>query len=149
LNPSTTQATVEEIFGPYGKIDKVVMITDRITRESRGFGFVYYTDVESATKAKNACNGMTIDGRKIRTDYSITLKPHERTPGKYYGRVSRNRSPQRSRSSDRDRDRDKDRDRDRDKDTDRYDSSYSKSREDRDSSRYDRDDRDRHRERPY
>jgi len=62
------------------------MIVDRQTQRSKGFGFVYFTDVDGATKAKNACNGMIIDGRKIRTDYSITLKPHEPTPGKYYDR---------------------------------------------------------------
>jgi len=101
LSQTTSQETIEDIFGKHGKIEKVVMIVDRQTQRSKGFGFVYFTDVEGATKAKNACNGMVIDGRKIRTDYSITLKPHEPTPGKYYGKVTdyRRSSPQRSSSS--------------------------------------------------
>lgn len=32
---------------------------------------------------------MEIDNRRIRVDYSITLRPHEPTPGIYKGRSSR------------------------------------------------------------
>jgi len=92
LSQSTTQETIEDIFGRHGKIEKVTMIVDRQTQRSKGFGFVYFTDVEGATKAKEACNGMIIDGRKIRTDYSITT-----------GRDDRRGSPPRSNSYSRDR----------------------------------------------
>lgn len=30
-------------------------------------------------------NNAIIDGKKIRVDYSKTLKPHDPTPGRYYG----------------------------------------------------------------
>jgi len=56
------------------------MITDRQTGTSRGFGFIYYENLDDATRAKKACNGMTVDGRKIRVDYSITKRPHK--PGR-------------------------------------------------------------------
>jgi len=75
-----------DIFSKYGEIDRLDMITDRQTGRSKGFAFVYYAEIVEATKAKDNCNGMVIDGRRIRTDYSVTLSPHEPTPGKYYGR---------------------------------------------------------------
>jgi len=58
------------------------LITDRQTGRSKGFAFVYYESISQATKAKEHCNDMVIDGRKIRTDYSLTLGPHDATPGK-------------------------------------------------------------------
>lgn len=68
------------------------------TGRSKGFGFVYFKTVDDAQKAREACNGMvlhdsarvshgpphsclcvlvqTLEGRKIRCDYSVTKKPH-------------------------------------------------------------------------
>lgn len=56
------------------------------TGKSRGFAFVYFDSVKSATNAKNDCSGMEIDGRRIRVDYSITQRAHTPTPGIYMGR---------------------------------------------------------------
>lgn len=61
-------------------------------------------------QAKENCNGLELDGRRIRVDFSITKRAHTPTPGVYMGR------PTKSRDDDRDKDRDKGRDRD-----DRYD----------------------------
>ncbi|OMJ26816.1 Transformer-2 protein-like protein [Smittium culicis] len=43
---------------------------------SRGYGFVTMASLEAATEARNQTNGMSLDGRKIRVDYSLTQKPH-------------------------------------------------------------------------
>jgi len=77
LSQATEKGDIEDIFGKYGNIEHVDLILDRQTGRSKGFGFVYYESIDEATRAKNHCNGMTIDGRKIRTDYSITLRPHQ------------------------------------------------------------------------
>jgi transformer-2 protein len=37
-------------------------------------------------KAKERANGMELDGRRIRVDFSITKRPHTPTPGIYMGR---------------------------------------------------------------
>jgi len=86
LSQATEKSDIEDIFSKYGNIEHVDLILDRQTGRSKGFGFVYYETIDEATKAKNNCNGMVIDGRKIRTDYSATLKPHQPTPGQYMGR---------------------------------------------------------------
>ena len=37
-------------------------------------------------KAKASTNGLEIDGRRIRVDYSITKRAHTPTPGVYMGK---------------------------------------------------------------
>ncbi|XP_076328075.1 uncharacterized protein LOC143234532 isoform X11 [Tachypleus tridentatus] len=56
------------------------------TGRSRGFAFVYFETEEDAEEAKERCNGLEIDGRKIRVDYSITKRAHTPTPGIYMGK---------------------------------------------------------------
>ena len=56
------------------------------TGRSRGFGFVYYENEDDAADAKERVNGMELDGRRIRVDFSITQRPHTPTPGVYVGR---------------------------------------------------------------
>ncbi|CAO2604218.1 Transformer-2 protein homolog beta [Lemmus lemmus] len=46
--------------------------------------FVYFENVDDAKEAKECANGMELDGRRIRVDFSIT--PHTPTPGIYMGR---------------------------------------------------------------
>ena len=43
----------------------------------------------SSSEAKAETNGMELDGRRIRVDYSITSRAHSPTPGRYMGRPTR------------------------------------------------------------
>jgi len=64
LNRSTTQDTFFDYFGQYGNmVDKVIM-TDRETKESRGFGFITYDNsdvVESVFQSRPH----NIDGKEV------------------------------------------------------------------------------------
>ncbi|XVF82730.1 hypothetical protein PTKIN_Ptkin16aG0073000 [Pterospermum kingtungense] len=46
------------------------VITDRDTRRSRGFGFVNFSDDESASSALSALDGQELNGRNIRVSYA-------------------------------------------------------------------------------
>ena len=46
------------------------IIMDRETGKSRGFGFVEFNSVEDAVKAKEAMDGVELDGRAIKVDYA-------------------------------------------------------------------------------
>lgn len=94
LSSSTNERDLKDEFSKYGQIDKVDLIYDKHSGRSKCFGFIYFTSVDEATKAKNACNGMKLHGREIRTDYSATKGPHEPTPGRYMGRAT-SRNPRR------------------------------------------------------
>lgn len=41
--------------------------------------------MKDAIDAREKCDGIHLDGRRIRVDYSVTKRPHERTPGLYRG----------------------------------------------------------------
>ncbi|KAG5637319.1 hypothetical protein H0H81_005012 [Sphagnurus paluster] len=80
--------------------------------------------VEDATRCIAELNGVDLNGRRIRVDYSVTDRPHAPTPGEYMGHRRSGREPsyrERDRdsyreSSYRDRDRDYGRRGDRDRD---------------------------------
>ena len=55
-------------FEQYGKVTDAVVVQDRETGRSRGFGFVTFEKDEEGRAALQAMNGATLDGRKIRCD---------------------------------------------------------------------------------
>lgn len=105
LSAMTNEAKLMEEFEQYGTIQRVSIIHDAKTGNSRGFGFIYFQDTDEATRARTRCNGMMFDGKRIRVDYSITKRAHTPTPGVYMGapKSSERRSSRRHRSKSRDR----------------------------------------------
>lgn len=65
LSYSTTRETLEESFGQYGKVDEVVVVTDRETGRPRGFAFVSMGNDAEAQKAIEQLHGADVDGRTI------------------------------------------------------------------------------------
>ncbi|KAJ1552751.1 hypothetical protein HK405_010161 [Cladochytrium tenue] len=74
------------IFEQYGEVQSTVVLVDKHTGNSRGFGFVSYATIEEATNAKNQMDNTLVRGRRVRVDYSKTGGPHAPTPGRYLGR---------------------------------------------------------------
>ena len=64
---ATDSEGLKAAFAEYGTVDEAIVISDRETGRSRGFGFVTFADDESA-KAALALNGSQLDGRTIRVD---------------------------------------------------------------------------------
>ena len=50
------------MFEAYGPVDRVSIVTDRDTGQSRGFAFVEMSDDDSAGKAMEALNGTNLAG---------------------------------------------------------------------------------------
>ncbi|KAF8189696.1 RNA-binding domain-containing protein [Pholiota molesta] len=129
LSIRTQERDLEDEFSRYGRVEKVTIVYDQRSDRSRGFGFIRMSTVEEATKCIESLNGIELNGRRIRVDYSVTDRPHASTPGEYMGhrRATRDfdrRDRDDRRDSYRDRDyprrrddRDRDRDRERDRDT--------------------------------
>ena len=55
-------------FEQHGKVTDAVVVQDRETGRSRGFGFVTFEKDEEGRAAAKAMNGATLDGRQIRCD---------------------------------------------------------------------------------
>lgn len=68
LSFDTDEESLAAAFGKYGTIEKVDVIRDRDTGNSRGYGFVKFDTVDDAKEALEAMNGTTLDGRAIRVD---------------------------------------------------------------------------------
>ncbi|XP_075683400.1 transformer-2 protein homolog alpha [Rhinoderma darwinii] len=86
LSLYTTERDIREIFSRYGPLCAVNVVYDQRTGRSRGFAFVYFDRIEDSREAMEHANGMELDGRRIRVDYSITKRAHTPTPGIYMGR---------------------------------------------------------------
>ncbi|KAJ3005384.1 hypothetical protein HKX48_000717 [Thoreauomyces humboldtii] len=92
----TTEEDLERLFGEHGAIQNISIIYDRsfdndgrLTKKSRGFGFITFDSIAGATSARKALNGANLHERDMRVDYSMTRRPHSPTPGKYMGREPR------------------------------------------------------------
>ncbi len=65
LSFDATEDQVRAMFEAYGPVDRVSIVTDRDSGQSRGFGFVEMSDDESASKAMEALNGTNLAGRNL------------------------------------------------------------------------------------
>uniref|UniRef100_A0A8C4NH67 Transformer 2 beta homolog n=1 Tax=Eptatretus burgeri TaxID=7764 RepID=A0A8C4NH67_EPTBU len=115
LSLHTSEKNLRQVFSRYGPLNSVNIVYDQQSGRSRGFAFVYFENVDDSKEAKERANGMELDGRYIRVDYSITKRPHTPTPGIYMGRPTypNRRDGYHERSYDREYDRDNDRSYDR------------------------------------
>lgn len=82
LSYNTTDATLNDLFAPFGQVESARVITDRDSGTSKGFGFVEMSNAD-AQKAMGALNGREIDGRAIRVNEA---KPQENRGGGGRGR---------------------------------------------------------------
>jgi len=61
---SINNDSLKELFAQYGEVTEAVVIMDRETNRSKGFGFVTFSSQESAQKALEM-SGKEVDGRTI------------------------------------------------------------------------------------
>ena len=65
LNYQTTQDEIYAAFAQYGAVERVNIVTDRDTGQSRGFAFVEMTDRREAENAIAELNGAELNGRAM------------------------------------------------------------------------------------
>lgn len=102
---TTSEDDVKELFGAFGQVDRVKIITDHETGRSKGFAFVTMPDAIAAQEAMRNLDGQEWNGRPLRVNEA--QRRDDRPPrssgdgGDYQDRGDRDR-----RGGDRDRDRD-------------------------------------------
>ncbi|KAF8242402.1 RNA-binding domain-containing protein, partial [Wilcoxina mikolae CBS 423.85] len=64
----TDDVTLRAKFEEFGTVEEAVVVKDRDTGRSRGFGFVRYASDEDADRAIAEMNDTEFDGRRIRVD---------------------------------------------------------------------------------
>ena len=69
-------------FTPYGEVKSAKIINDRMTGQSRGFGFVEMSDEKAARKAMSELNDSAVDGRNLKV---VEARPREDRPSRGNG----------------------------------------------------------------
>ncbi len=62
---AVTSDRLKETFSQFGEVTDAVVISDRMSGRSKGFGFVTFATDEEAQKAIDGMNGKELDGREI------------------------------------------------------------------------------------
>ncbi|GKC56249.1 U11/U12 small nuclear ribonucleoprotein 31 kDa protein [Tanacetum coccineum] len=65
LDYGLTNSDLFTIFSTFGKVAKVTILRDRVSRESRGVAFVLFVVREDAVKAVKGVNGKVLNGRTL------------------------------------------------------------------------------------
>lgn len=91
----TEEPTLRQKFEEFGVVEEAVVVKDRDTGRSRGFGFVRYTNDDDAQKAISAMNNIEFDGRTIRVDKASDTGPRNggRGGGGFGGRGGYGQAP--------------------------------------------------------
>ena len=77
LSFTATEEQVRELFAPYGTVESVNMITDRMSGQFRGFCFVEM-ETSAANAAISALDNQELDGRTLKVNEA---KPREERSG--------------------------------------------------------------------
>lgn len=70
---------LKDMFAPYGEITEAVVISDRYTGRSKGFGFVTFANEADAEKAVTEMANKEIEGRKVVVNVA---RPREERPNR-------------------------------------------------------------------
>ena len=71
---ATTQ-DLRQLFESYGAVEKINIITDRDTGQSRGFGFVEMSDSAAAKAAIQGLQGKELAGRALNVNEAKPREP--------------------------------------------------------------------------
>ena len=68
LAESVTSGDLRTLFSKIGRVRGALVITDKATNRSRGFGFVEMIEVDDAINAAVYFSGTEVNGRKLHVD---------------------------------------------------------------------------------
>ncbi|WFD06039.1 hypothetical protein MVES1_001377 [Malassezia vespertilionis] len=75
LSWNTADDGLAQAFSPYGQLTDYIVMKDRDTGRSRGFGFVTFMTQQEADAAIQALNEQELDGRRIRVNMANSRPP--------------------------------------------------------------------------
>lgn len=83
LNYRTTSDMLKEMFAAAGNVISAMVITDKFSGRSKGFGFVEMENEAMANKAIEMFHDQEVDGRKLVVNVARPLE--ERPPRREFG----------------------------------------------------------------
>ncbi len=79
---SVTLERLKEVFSPYGKIEDAIVMANKFTGRSRGFGFVTFVNEADADKALAEMNNKNIEGRELKVKEARPLEERPKSEPK-------------------------------------------------------------------
>ena len=77
LSFDTTETTLQDAFERFGSVTDVVIMMDRATSRSRGFGFITMSSSAEGNAAIEGLHGKPLDGRNLTVNEA---RPREDRP---------------------------------------------------------------------
>ena len=68
LPPTTTEASLQELFTPFGKVHSIKLVTDLFSGKCKGFGFLEMEGHE-ARAAVAGLDGQSFEGRSLKVKF--------------------------------------------------------------------------------
>ncbi|KAG2033503.1 hypothetical protein BDR03DRAFT_902485 [Suillus americanus] len=84
LSWNTNDDSLRQAFGEFGNVTDAIVMKDRETGRSRGFGFVTFSGNEDAEAAIQGMNEQELDGRRLRVNLA-NARPSGGGGGGYSG----------------------------------------------------------------
>ena len=78
LSYDTNEDTIKNFFAPAGTVESAMIIMDKATGRSKGFGFVEMSTEEEAQKAIEMFNGKELDGRSLTVNEARPMEARPR-----------------------------------------------------------------------
>jgi RNA recognition motif-containing protein len=88
---SVTEGRLQEIFSAHGSVESAKVISDRLTGQSRGFGFVEMSSGGEAKRAIDSLNGTQLDGRTLTVNEAKPMARRDNAGGRGGREGGRNR----------------------------------------------------------
>jgi cold-inducible RNA-binding protein len=76
LSFNTTETDLQDLFATVGPVQETLIMQDRMTMKSRGFGFVTMSEASDAQKAIAQFNGKQIEGRALTVNEARPREEH-------------------------------------------------------------------------
>jgi RNA recognition motif-containing protein len=74
---SLNQDGLKELFSQAGELTEAVVIADKFSGRSKGFGFVTMTDDAAAEKAVEMFNGKEVEGRPLTVNVARPMQKRD------------------------------------------------------------------------
>ena len=80
---SIDDKALKELFTSFGDVEEAVLIKDKYSGRSKGFGFVTFSDDEAAKKAITEMHEKEVEGRPLTVSEAKPMVPRDNAPREY------------------------------------------------------------------